>query len=82
MSVMFSVIEPRYRGASLIRNSEAIGPYSRTMPSALRCPYGGGLFLVRERTPCTGIPLYLEDQGLGVEVWDLGFGIQGLGFRV
>ena len=32
-----------YRGTSLIRNSETLGPYSRTMPRALWCPWGGVL---------------------------------------
>ena len=27
-----------YRGSPLIRNSEPLGPYSRTMPRALWCP--------------------------------------------
>ena len=37
-----------YRGTSLIRNSESLGPNSRTMPRALWCPWGGGLFLMSE----------------------------------
>ena len=31
-----------YRGTSLIRNSLLLGPYTRTMPRALRWSYGGG----------------------------------------
>ena len=44
-----------YRGTSRIRNRVLIGPYSRTMPKALRWYYGGpggGLFLMSE------VPLY------------------------
>ena len=32
-----------YRGTSLTRNSFLLGPYSRTMPRALRWSQGGGL---------------------------------------
>ena len=31
-----------YRGTSLIRSSVPLGPYSRPMPRALWCSYGGG----------------------------------------
>ena len=45
-----------YSGTSLIRNSTPLGPYNRTMPRALRWPYGGprgaGQFLMSE------VPLY------------------------
>ena len=34
-----------YRGASLIRNSAPLAPYSRTMPRALGGPRGGGCCL-------------------------------------
>ena len=37
-----------YRGTSLIRNRRPPGPYSRTVPRALRWSLGGGLFLMRE----------------------------------
>ena len=42
------VFSPVYRGASLIRNCLLLGPYSRPMPRALRCSWGGGQFLMRE----------------------------------
>jgi len=35
----------QYRGTSLIRNCLILGPYSRTMPMALRWSWGGGSFL-------------------------------------
>ena len=38
----------RYRGTSLVRNSAPRGPYSRTVPRALRWPWGGGAFLMSE----------------------------------
>ena len=38
----------QYRGTLLIRNSAPIGPYSRNMPRALRCSWGGGLFPMSE----------------------------------
>ena len=34
-----------YRGASLIRNRPPLGPYSRPLPRALWCSWGGGHFL-------------------------------------
>ena len=37
-----------YRGTSLIRNRRPLGPYSRTMPRALRGSKGGGRFLMSE----------------------------------
>ena len=37
-----------YRATSLIRNSAPLGPYSRTMPRALRWSYRGVPFLVSE----------------------------------
>ena len=37
-----------YRGTSPIRSSAPLGPYSRTMPRALRKPEGEGLFLMSE----------------------------------
>jgi len=37
-----------HRGASLIRNSCPLGPCSRTMPRALRRPYGGILLVMSE----------------------------------
>ena len=37
-----------YRGASLIRNSAPIGPFSRAMPRALRWSWGGWAFLMSE----------------------------------
>ena len=43
------------RGTSLIRNSEPLGPYSRTMRRALWWPPGEGLFLV------SGQPLNTPD---------------------
>jgi len=43
----------RHRGASLIRNTPLLGPFSRTLPSVLRWSLGGGLFLRSE------VPLYL-----------------------
>ena len=46
---------PPYRGTSLIRNRLLPGPYSRTMPRALWCSWGGGRFFISQ------IPLY----GLG-----------------
>ena len=40
-----------YRGTSLIRNSLPIGPYSRSVPRALRWSLAGGSF-VWARYPC------------------------------
>ena len=37
-----------YRGTSLIRNCNSLGPYSRPIPRALRRSWGGGRFLIRE----------------------------------
>ena len=37
-----------YRGISLIRNKPPLGPYSRTMPRALRWSEGGGQFIISE----------------------------------
>ena len=37
-----------YRGTSIIRNCLLVGPYSRTMPRALRWSLGGGQFLIGE----------------------------------
>ena len=34
-----------YRGTSLIRKQPPLGSYSRTMPRALCCSQGGGVFL-------------------------------------
>ena len=45
-----------YRGTSLIRNSNPLGPYSRTMPRALWRPLGEGLFLMSE----VHVALYVE----------------------
>ena len=42
----------RDRGTSLIRNCLLLGPYSRTMPRALRLSWVGGQFLMSE------VPLY------------------------
>ena len=36
---------PDYRGTSLIRNCRPLGPYSRTVPRALRWSWGRGGFL-------------------------------------
>jgi len=47
-----------YRGSSPMRNSAPLGPYSRTMPTALWWPLGGGLFLMSE------VPLYSKVYGL------------------
>ena len=52
-----------YRGTSLIRNSDPLGPYSRNMPRALWRPYGGGLFLMSE------VPLDVCDVRLEL-AWD------------
>ena len=38
----------RTHPGSLIRNGAPLGPYSRTMPRALRWSWGGGLFLMSE----------------------------------
>ena len=38
----------KYRGTSIIRNFNSLGPKSRTLPRALRWPYEGGLFLMIE----------------------------------
>jgi len=45
---VFSDPGVRYRGTSLIRNSLPLGFYSRAMPRALWCSYGGLLFLMRQ----------------------------------
>ena len=37
-----------YRGNSLVRNSNPLGPYSKTMPRDLQGVLGGGLFLMNE----------------------------------
>ena len=42
-----------HRGASIMRNSAPLIPYSRNMPRALWRPHGGGLFFMSE------VPLYL-----------------------
>ena len=47
-----------YRVTSLIRNSRPLGPYSRTMPRALRWSYGGGQFLLSE------VPLQIESHAV------------------
>ncbi|KAJ1489294.1 pre-mRNA splicing factor component-domain-containing protein [Baffinella frigidus] len=44
-SSCFSSASSAYRGTSLIRNRPPLGPYSRTMPRALRWSQGGGRFL-------------------------------------
>jgi len=44
--------EIKYRGTSLMRNCPPLGPYSRTMPRALRWSWGGWLF------PMSEVPLY------------------------
>ena len=41
-----------YGDTSLVRNCFFLGPYSRAMPRALWCSYGGVLFLMSEH-PCT-----------------------------
>ena len=52
--VMSETLHPKahtpnlYRVTSLIRNSDPLGPYSRTMPRALRWSWGRGLFLMSE----------------------------------
>ena len=50
--ITFKHLTLPYKGTSLIINSAALGPYSRTAPRALWCSYGGGLFLMSE------VPLY------------------------
>ena len=42
------VVQVAYRGTSLIRDSAPLGPYSRTVPRALRWSQGGGQFLMSE----------------------------------
>ena len=37
-----------YRDTSIIKNSDPLGRYSRTMHTALWWPKGGGLFLISE----------------------------------
>ena len=37
-----------YRSTLLIRNQPPVGPYSTTIPRALRRPKGGGRFLMSE----------------------------------
>jgi hypothetical protein len=49
---------PPYRVTWLIRNSEPLGPFRRTMLRALWCPCVGGLFLMSET------PLYPLNWGL------------------
>jgi len=39
-----------YKDTSLTRNSAPLGPYSRTMPRALRWSKEGGLFLISKVT--------------------------------
>ena len=51
-----------YSGTSLIRNRFLLGPYSRTMPRALRWSWVGVLFLMSE------VPLYLLGRKGPVEV--------------
>ena len=41
-------VDRLYRGTSLIRNSTPLGPYSKTVPRALRWSYEGGLSLMSE----------------------------------
>ena len=61
-----SVDHVSYRDTSFIRNRRPIGPYSRTMPRALRGPWGGGLFHMSvdfsARTVITGDPTCSVDQ--------------------
>ena len=38
----------QYRSTAIIKNSALLGNYTRTMPRALWCPLGGGLFLMSE----------------------------------
>ena len=45
-----------YRGTSLIKNSAPLGPYSRTVPRALRWSWGGGAVSYERGTPVTGPP--------------------------
>jgi len=43
-------LHPGYRGTSFIRNRAPLGPYSRTLSSALLGNLGEGLFLMSEPT--------------------------------
>ena len=46
------IISERYRGTSLIRNRNPLGPYRRTMPGVVGGSQEGGRFLMSE------VPLY------------------------
>ena len=56
MGMLHARVRPRYRGTSLIRNCHPVGPYSRTMPRALRGSWGGAFSSERgtpvERARC------------------------------
>ena len=81
----------RYRGASLIRNSPPLGPYSRTKPRALWWSWGGNLFLMSEVSlyiKCIEVPRLLHGMRSGGRLDGIQIGgalewrVQGEGCRV
>ena len=53
----------RYRGTSLIRNRNPLGPYSRTTPRALWRSYGGGGDSLERGTPVAPGETFVEGSG-------------------